>query len=256
MSDIVAERTHPPSPNRRQHFRKQGAVPRSMAVITAAILLGGTIGMLWFGDTVANQLAEQMHQKLQSDVDMYVSQADVVSWGRDGAKVLLVTAGPMLATIGLLAVSGCLLQGICFWLPQKLLPDLGRCNPARNWHRLLSWEQVRDGVWSLCGLTLILFVGVTSLWARRTDLLQIAQIGAAEWPWAFCRAVLETVFHLAIATIFYSVADYALQWRKWHRMLYQTDAEKRQEQRDREGDPLLRSRRRSLHAEYHRHPEE
>ena len=49
MSDHIAERIHPASPQRRQLARQDGRVARSHDLVVAAVMLGGSLVLLAIG---------------------------------------------------------------------------------------------------------------------------------------------------------------------------------------------------------------
>jgi flagellar biosynthesis protein FlhB len=246
MGELLAERTHPASPNRQQQLRAQGSVPKSRAVVTASILLGATVGLLWFGEEIVEGLIEGMRGGLQTPpVTGILSTDDATRMLWEAGLRGVIVGAPMLLAVAMLAISGNLLQSRWFWLPQKVAPDWARLSPVERWQQLCHADRLVDGLWSGAGVVLVTFVGVTSLWARRAQILELSQLVPEVWPMALMRLILETIFHLALATIAIAVLDYALESRRWSISTQQSETEIRDEQRDREGDPLIRNQRRA-----------
>lgn len=246
MGELLAERTHPASPNRQQQLRAQGSVPKSRAVVTASMLLGATVGLLWFGEELMEGMTQAMRSGLQAPPMTGVLTADDATrmlW--DAGLHAVVVGTPLLLAVAMMAISGNLLQSRWFWLPQKVAPNLARLNPVERWQQLWSVDRLVDGLWSGLGVVLLIFVGVTSLWARRFQIFELSQLTPEVWPAALARLTLETVFHLALTTIAIAVLDYALEFRRWSVSTQQSEAEMRDEQRDREGDPQIRNQRRT-----------
>jgi flagellar biosynthesis protein FlhB len=122
-----------------------------------------------------------------------------------------------------------------------------RLNPAENLKRMLSKEAVitavRASIAFLCaGAALVpAFIGI---FARTLHASGVAGLGVTAWS----GAVRTAACACAVGAIF-AGADYAVQYARWRKRLRMSHEELRRDQKEHDGDPLARSRRRALHRQ-------
>ena len=132
--------------------------------------------------------------------------------------------------------------GLRFVLPKW---QAARLNPATGFKRMLGGETVVGVMRALVACTAVCAALVPiarDLFTRSTTLTDPAALGALALD-GFARAAWAAVAAGAV----FAVADYALVRRRWLRELKMTLEEFRRDQKETDGDPGARSRRKTLH---------
>lgn len=247
MSESTVERVHPASPRKRQEARKRGPAPASRELIAACCWLAGVGGLFCWGEPLLESLAEVARSGWSGQ-----------SWTRIDAESLSrlydSTLGELGATLGPLWLSilaaafavHCAQAGWSF-VPSRAAPDAARIDPARGLARIFSGENVLE---ALFGVLKVVAVVAVLLWTIYENLGPLSSLtehaarpAAALLAWIVATAALRLALTLAVL----GLADFA--WRKWRHeeRLRMTPEEWRREQRNLEGDPQLRNRRRTAH---------
>ena len=162
--------------------------------------------------------------------------------GLDAAR-LLVPVVIVLATAGVLSS---FLQNAPQIAVDRVLPQLSRLSVAKGWKRLFGAQGQIEFLKSVFKLGAVSLLGLLVLRTAQHDILNAMFIEPGALPglvWTMVNRLLSTV---AIATIVLVAAD--LVWSRlfWHRELRMTRQELKDEMKQVDGDPIAKSRLRSL----------
>jgi type III secretion protein U len=237
----VSERTEAPTPRRRREARRRGDVPRSLLLGGAGAGLGGALAAAATWSPASRVLAAWAARTFavgdteREPVFALASAAGLVAWV--SAPVLAgALASALLASV---AVGGLHLD------LALLRPRMERIAPLRQLGRRLR------PVALLAAARPLLLLGVLGLvgWAelRSATPAVLVALGGREGFAVMALRLGRLVLLFALVTAALGVAD-AMLARFRHRLrLRMTRQELIEEQRQTEGDPRLRARRRALH---------
>lgn len=163
---------------------------------------------------------------------------------RSGVLVLVPVCASAAASIACtIAQTG----GFRFTAP---VPKLERLSPAENLKRILSRETAAS---LLRGLLAFVCAAAAAVAAARTvagaALHGTSLDGLAQAAW---HGSLRAAAAACAAGGLFAAADYAGQLRRWRRRLRMSHDELQRDRKEQDGDPLARSRRRSLHRRFAR----
>jgi flagellar biosynthetic protein FlhB len=236
MADLDSTRTLAPTPYRRQQAREQGRVAQSQELVSAAMLLGGLIALIFTGGPLVEFLARLVAGQLGGrawltlDADFAVEQ-----WGllvRGLAPVLL----PMIGLLALIAVGLHLLQTGFLFLPSRVFPDFSRANPRNGLSRMFSLSSTVRMTHGLAKAAIIGGIAWQSWYSRREELLSLSRLELPRLASFLWQISLETCLKIAAALLVLSILDYLYQRWKFERDLRMTPQEVRDELRNLEGN--------------------
>jgi len=240
---FAEEKTERATPRRRQEARKRGQVIRSSEINSALILLL-TFLTVYLGLPYFWEEWKQFTVKILSG---YInassfSQETLAAMLREG----LLTTGKMLfPIIGVAFATGLLvsfLQVGMVFSTEGLRLNLERINPIEGFKRIFSKRALVELVKSLLKL---LLVGYVTYVALRSRLGIFPQLMELELP-AAIQLVNQVTFSLAWQTGLLLLAlaglDYLYQWWEYERALMMSKQELKEEYKQTEGDPQVRSR--------------
>jgi flagellar biosynthetic protein FlhB len=238
---VKDEKTEKPTPKKIKEARKEGQVARTpelgawTAMLAVAMLLHLLVGK------GADSITELMIRSMSIISDP--STHDALQLLREGSMtvlVLSVSLGAGVLAIGVLAAAG---QGGIHLATKSFKPKWSRLNPLQGAKRLF---------------------GPHALWEGAKVLLKSSVVGLLVWravhglmplvgglvPSAVAVQLVTTqatglIRDVAAAGLLTAAADYAVQRRKVGKQLKMTKQEVKQEHKQSEGDPLVRSALRS-----------
>jgi len=245
-NDQSGEKTEQPTPKRLDDARKEGNIPRSRELSTAAVYGACVLAMMAFSGMLARGGLQWMKQALQPDPGLLQHPDEL--FGHAGQLLLagMLVISPLLA-IGLLAsfVSPVLMGGLQ-WTNKSLVPKLDRMSPLAGIKRLYGGEAVAEFAKSLLR---VLFVGaagtlvmVSSMPLLRGLLHKPLETAIADGLQFALRLMLAT----AAAFFLLAVLDAPYQRWNWLRKLKMTREELKREHKESEGSPEVKGRIRQM----------
>ncbi len=244
-----AEKSELPSPKRLEEARRKGQVPMTRELPSLFILLGGMgVISLW-----APQAIREFHGHYRS----WFEQAGTLQLSRSSLYDLLwritdqafVPLIPFGVIVGLLALASILLQTGPLWVEEALQPKPSKMNPKNGIKRIFSWKGVMDLLKSLLKVTGVAGILYLVLSQDLGHILQLPMLGigdALDGAWG---EVEKLVWLVGGALLILAIVD--LIYQRWQHIedLRMTKQEVKDESKDVEGDPQVRSRRMSLQRE-------
>ncbi len=155
---------------------------------------------------------------------------------------LIKTAGPMLLTTMALSIGATLFQTRLMVSGELLRPKFSRISPLQGFKRLFSLRSVVEAVKGLLKISILLYLIYSSLFALigvtanylDTELTQI------------CGHMFSQIYAMmqkvAIAFLALAAIDYLYQWWDYERQLKMSKQEIKEEYKQMEGDPQVKSR--------------
>jgi flagellar biosynthetic protein FlhB len=245
-SESFQEKTESATPRRRQEARRKGQIAKSPELTTAAILLatGGLLALT--GPLAARGLAELLGNALST---LAIAPRDI------GGTVSLVRAlllggtlavTPLLAGLAItgLAVAGLQGQGVLTLHP--LQPDWSRISPWKGMQRIWGVRAIAELAKSLLKVSVVALAMGLSLRHAWNDITALGQQDLPALVRALDAFAVRLLLTAGAAYVVLAAADYAFQVWQHERGLRMTKEEVRREQKETDGDPLVRSRLRSL----------
>jgi flagellar biosynthetic protein FlhB len=249
MAEDRDNKTEPATEKRKADARKDGNIAMSRDVTTAALLFAG-IGLLaLFARPGMHQLTDITRLGLTKSFDRVVHASLTVEQLHSlfievcfsGVVFML----PFLGGMALVGAGATIVQTGLLW--KSSLPfDIGRMNPIKGFGRLVSLRSVSELIKALLKITIIGGIGAFVLWQDLSRLPELVDYDV----WGLLTVIgwltLKTAVVITGAIFVVAVADFFYQRWEWERSLRMTVQEVREEHRDAEGDPLIKSRVRSV----------
>jgi flagellar biosynthetic protein FlhB len=167
---------------------------------------------------------------------------------RIGTDVFVILA-PFMAGIAVVGIGANLAQTGFLWRRDALQLDPDRLDPVKGLGRLFS---LRAATESLKALLKIAAIGGTGFLAIRHEMVRFPELTQYELHGlllAIGWITLKAALLMACAAAVIGLLDYAYQRYEWERSLRMTKEEIKEEQREAEGDPMLRARVRTVQKE-------
>jgi len=245
---LADNRTEKATPRRKTKAREHGQVLRSRDLVSAITLLGLVCAMAWEpGMWIA---------RWQRYFSSLLNLAESTRWDAGGmpllsatGSVVLLWAGPLLATAFVLAVASTLAQGAPTFAVEALSPNFNRLNPVNNLQQLFSLAGVSRVLRSLLPTSIILFLAIKLIQGRAEAILHATRLHGAGLLALLGSLCVGLAYRSGMVFLGWSALDYFMQWRTFEKSLRMTKQEVRDEGRESEGNPEIRGRIRRLRRE-------
>ena len=246
--DQGADKTEKPTPKKIKDARKEGNVAKSKELTSTVLVLGWLVG----GWLLLGFMYRKMRELFDASIAAVGQPFEVVvrDVGHVAFDTLVWLSLPLLALALFLGVLVEFLQVGPIVTAKKLTPKLDKLNPVEGIKKMFSMDNLVELVKSIVKSAALIFIGAYVLWGMLPQLLLLpssppAAIGSAVWH-ALLRIGIWTIF----VFFFVSVLDAWYQKFSYTKQLRMSRRDIRQEVKENEGDPYIKSRRRQLHQEW------
>jgi flagellar biosynthetic protein FlhB len=243
------DRTEKATPRRREKARERGQVARSRELPSALALLTVGVMIWWQAEVWRLQWREFLARTLPLPAN------GLEEYGRLLQRTALLAlrwAGPPLLLSWLIAAGGVVAQGGFVFAPTALSLNPGKLNPASNLGRLFSLGSLRGLLKSLLPVAYLLYLGITLISSEWGKILRSCFLTPrASSTWLFTLAY-GLVWKAGLVFAVWFLADYLLERVSFERQLRMSRQEIREEAKETEGHPMIRSRIRRLQRQMRR----
>ncbi len=240
------DRTEAPTSKRLDDARKRGDVPRSRELANVAVLGASVVVLLVMGPGVAHASLGWMRGALAFDPSLVGHQDRLLT------HAVTLLGGLVLPTLPLVAValaacfiSPAIMSGLRF-SGQALQPNFGRLNPMAGLARMYN----REGqVELLRSLLRILLVGAVGYWVVHRALVAMPSLQQESVEHAVADGLGFMLHALAVmvgSMALLAAIDVPYQRWAWREKLKMTKQEIRDEFKESEGNPQVKSKIRQL----------
>ena len=249
MADQDADLSEQATPHKLDEARKKGSVARSsdfnaMAMMTALVVV------LYSNGWGALRQGLVMQQGILSRAGGRDWSVDAVAaWMGQLLLGMLHILGPLFLTLALAAVLSNLVQTGPIFSLHPLVPDLERINPAGGLKRIFSMRTLFESAKSI--VKLVILASVVYMLVRDT-VPGLVGLSAME-PKGYARMLLALTGSLLVKLVLtlLAIALVDLGFTRWEfaKRMRMSKRDIKDESKNREGDPRIRSRIRELRKE-------
>ena len=240
--DTGQERTEQPTPRRLQQAREKGQVPTSRELNTMIMMLMSALGMLMVGPSVVSGFIDLFKSHLSISRAHIFDVTAMAAMLKDAILDALVSLTPFFIIMMIAAVAGSLMMGGVNFSTQALSFKWEKLNPITGLGRVFSKKGLVELIKALAkflviGTTAVVFLYTqidTYLGLGREPLVQAIPHMANLLLWAF--------FATAMALVFIALVDVPFQIWDFTQQLKMTFQEIKDENKDTEGNPDVRSK--------------
>ncbi len=242
-------KTEQATPKRTQDARKKGQVAKSREVPSALIMIA-CLTYFYFGTgEIVGRLMDMMKGSL---ADLHRSELDADSIQLLVMTLLLKTMAivlPLLLTLMAAGVVANVMQVGLLFSAEPLQPKLSKISPFSGLKNLFSLKSVAELLKSLAKISLVGVIAYLTIHGEAYEILPLME----QNPWEIMTYIGRVSFKILFTTCWVLVVlglmDYLYQHWEHGRSLRMTKQELRDEFKDTEGDPLIKSRIRRLQRE-------
>jgi len=243
------QKTEEPTLRRLEKALEEGQIAFSAELISGLMLLAGVAFFWlmgrWFFDSLMTVIRERI-----TFIEKVIAYPEtlLLAIRRDLTQAGVMCAAVVVPLIVLVLVSG-FLQTRFNLTTKPLVLKWGRLSPIGGIKRIFSTRSVNRGAIAIAKASSI---GIAAWFLTRARLGEIASSGQSSLEHAItvgAELMLAIGFLSAVLMVFAGAIDYAFQYWKQNQELRMTLQEVRDENKDSEGDPMIKARMRRIAAE-------
>lgn len=244
--DTGQERTEEATPKRRQDAKEKGDIPRSKELNTTAILLGGAGALLAFGGSISAGLSGMMSANFQfSREEIFDPQSMLTHLGQSMVESLMAFI-PFFIVVLLAAIIGPVALGGWVMSGKSLMPKAERISPLAGVKRMFAKRALMELIKTLAKFLLVAALSLIILDFMTDDILAIGKQDTVPAMVNALRIVGWSVLGMSATMILISLIDVPFQISAHAKKLKMTKQEVKDEMKNTEGKPEVKSRIRQL----------
>lgn len=239
-----SSKTEQATPKRRQKAREQGQVARSRE-LPSVLAIAGAVGALWMMSSNAithwtvlyrNMLDAAAATTLESNGPLFFwTSVELFRW-----------IVPVLSTSLVLSVAAGVAQGGISFAPEAMSLKFERFNPASKVGQIFSITGLSSLMKSLLPFAAIAWVAENCIHSHWGLLVRASSFGLRGLTSTLGSMIFEVGWKTSIVLFAWSGVDYLLTWMKMEGDLKMSREEIREESKQNDGNPLIKSRIRRL----------
>lgn len=246
------EKTERPTGRRRSETREKGRVAKSREVSTYFVLVGGLVILYFAGPSMVAEMASLMKKTLMEAAGTRIAAGNVSTLVLGTVLFMAKVMGPLLLAVFVAAMVGNFVQVGWMFSWEPLVPKLSTLNPLEGMKRLVSLRSLTEVVKFMAK---VLLVGVVAYTAVKKEIPSIMPLAGQSIPAIgsyICMTILRIVLRTSWVLLVLAILDYAYQRWEFEKGLKMTKQEVKDEFKQTEGDPLIKSRIRRVQREWAR----
>lgn len=242
------EKTEEPTAKKLQDAREKGQVAKSIDATTAVslfvffVMLRLMLGFL--GERFMGNFSATYHNISGISNDAFTLQIACSLIGESLGRILLMVA-PFLATAFLVAFVTNLVQVKWKITMDPMKPKFEKFNPISGMKRLFSKDKIVELLKSVAKIIVIIYVVYGYLKDRWALVLNMYEYSLTQALSLIGDIIINIGLRISMLFIIIAVADYAYQKWKFHEDMKMTKQEVKDEYKNSEGDPKVKSQQRA-----------
>ena len=244
------EKTEEPTVKRLSDARKKGQVAKSKEISAAASLLAFFLmlkGLLsWMGDRFLDDF-NGIYNMIPDTVKLYDGHIPQLTLRDLMIKMILdmtILLLPFFIVGVVLAFLTNIIQVGMKWTNEPLKPKFDKMNPISGFQRIFSAQSLFNLGLSILKIVLISIVVYNYLMGRKESLFLLYDMPLNQSIALMWDIVIQLGIRVSVIYFIVAASDFIYQKRKFHTDMKMTKQEVKDEMKDTEGDPQVKSRQR------------
>ena len=244
-----AQKTEDPTPKRLEESRKKGQVALSKEINNWMMLFAGTILITLIAAPLFTNLTEIMKAYIERAHAIPSMPGGIgIALGEGAKHVLKALAWPFMLLFFIAAMSSFLQIGP-LWAPESIKPDPAKISPIKGFQRLFSMRSLMEFAKGILKIAIISAVGIIIIAPYLDKFETLIGLPVPTLMDELLGLVIRMMIGILIALLIIAVIDLVYQRYEHMKKLRMTKQEVKDEYKQMEGDPHVKSRLRQLRSE-------
>jgi flagellar biosynthetic protein FlhB len=248
-SDSGQEKTEQPTPKKLKDAKQKGQVPRSKELNSMTLMVFGAVGLLMMGSFMIKHIMTVMQQGFTLSRNEVFAHEALMNKLAEAVSAALTGIGPFLMLMTVTALATPLLIGGWTFSPQAMAFKGDRINPLSGLKRIFSSKGLMELVKALAKFLVVSVVAVAFLWGKADDFLGLGLEPLSNALTHAAWLVGQSFLVVSSTLILIAAIDVPFQLWDHSQKLKMTLQEVRDELKDTEGKPEIKSKVRQVQQE-------
>jgi len=240
---LPGEKTEKATPKRRQEERKRGNIFQSREIVVIASLLILFYSLRALSPHILSSLQENTRKLilLTGEIDV-LTISDTRKLFSDICILIATSVLPLLIIGGLVAIVFTMAQTRMLVTTKQIGFKMNRLNPLQGFKRMFSVRSMVEITKSLLKIAILGYIIYISLFDEILLLPRLMDMSIENALSYAGRLIMSVVTTSAAIFAVIAALDYLYQWWDYERNIRMTKQEIKEEFKETEGDPLIKSR--------------
>ena len=243
------ERTEQATPKRLQEMREKGQVAKSREVPSVAILIASLLIFYFLGSAMIRDFMDLMKWAFANSAHFEIQSGNLNWLLLELFRRALKIVAPMFIVLVAVGLLSNLLQVGFLFSTQAIAPKFSKLDPLKGFARMFSKQALVELIKSIFK---VIIVGCVTYFTVKGELEEIVPLMDKE-IWSVMSYIGSVCFKILLRTswvlIVLAIVDYVFQKWDFKQEAKMTKQEVKDEFKQREGDPLIKSRVRQAQRE-------
>lgn len=249
MAEDKSTKTEKPSAKRLRDARKRGEIPKSPDLVIAISLLAFALVLEPMWERVTGQLINYLTATLEHVHQYKVAFETLPQIALQSVAMLFILAGPFMALAVLIGLVANLMQTGLLFSMTPIKPNLKKINPMAGMKNFFSMTALVNLGKTLLKFIVVTFIGYQAYRNAIPTIVNLSTVGPQKVLFFILNFTHDIALQVAIILLCLALVDYMYQRYSFHKNLRMTKQEVKDEFKQNEGDPQIKSKRR---AQYQR----
>lgn len=247
--DSSQEKTEEPTSKRLKDAREKGQTARSKDFNSTVVLLLSSISMIAMGPMVFKKIGNEVSELLQFDPHILRDPNSIITLAKNFAFDIVSIVLPFLMIIVFSVIIGPMLIGGFNFSTKALAPKFNRMSPLKGIKKMFSLKSLMELVKSILKFFVVASFALIVWYVQIEDFLSISSLPiSVAIPKAF-HLLAWSFLIVSCSLILIAVIDVPFQLFDHSQQLKMTKQEVRDEYKETEGKPEVKSRIRRMQQE-------
>ncbi len=246
MAEEHEDKTEDPTQKRLDEALERGDVAKSQEINTWFMIAGGTLVLSTFSGSIGGGIFVPLRNLIANAWMIRADGPGLLALAHSLGLAVVGAIGVPLLMLALAAIAGNMLQHRLVWSAESLKPKFSKISPASGAQRLFGKQAAANFAKGLFKVIALGAIMVMILWPERHRLESMVRID----PASILSVTTGMTIHLLGAAVamlaIVAIADYLFQYRQWYERQKMSLQEMKEEFKQSEGDPHVKSRLRQI----------
>lgn len=243
------EKTEQATTKRRQDAREKGQVAKSRELASVAVL-GACLLYLYFDASVmASRLMDLMKMSFRTSGQMTLTIDTIQSLILERVFQVSLLLGPLLLIVFLAGFISNILQVGFLFSSEAITPKFSKIDPIQGFQRLFSIRSLAEFIKVILKMAVVGLVAYLTIKDEITKTLPLIELNVYDILCFIGKVSFKILYVTCYVLIIIAILDYGYQRWEHERSIKMSKQEIKEENKQSEGDPLIKGRIKRLQRE-------
>lgn len=243
------DKTEPATPKKREDARKKGQVAKSREISSVAILTTGIVYMFFNGRSMTMELGNIIKRKFTSIPLILNEESPYIKLLTDTLQEFILIILPIMIVLVIIAVLANLLQSGFILSVEPLTPKPSKIDPINGLTKMFSKRSLAELAKSIFKIIIVGWAAFSTISEDFSKIMPLMYQEDIQIITVLGQISLKVLIRCCYIILILAILDYMYQKWEFEQNLKMTKQEVKDEFRQTEGDPLVKSRIKSIQRE-------